>query len=249
METTAYFCHKQKRMKKIVVGIFLLTAGLLLLGFNTGHLDPTYRHIIFSWPVLLIAIGIINFCDRSSFWAGVILTSIGTFFLIPHLYVFNFNFIHLFWPVLLIIFGVVLILKRTFFHSFFVHKHNRHGQTTSKIEDGYIDHSNIFSGSHQIVQPCEFKGGKINNVFGGAKIDLTRTTLAAGDNVLEISCVFGGVELIVPSNWKIQTQVSSIMGAFNDKRYSANNQPADSDRKLIIKGSTVFGGGEVKSFI
>ena len=245
METTTYFCHKQKRMKKIVIGIFVLTAGILLLGFNAKLLDPAYKHVIFSWPVLLIALGIANFFERTSFWTGVILTSIGTFFLIPLLFVFDFNFVHLFWPVLLIIFGIVMILKRTFFRSFF---HHRQRNVTSKTEDGYIEQNNIFSGSHQIIQPCEFKGGKISNVFGGSKIDLSRTTLAPGENVLEISCVFGGVELIVPSHWNIQNQVSSVLGAFNDKRYASNSKPQEIDRKLIIKGSTVFGGGEIKSF-
>lgn len=245
METTTYYCSKQKRMKKIAFGIILLTAGVLLLSFNTGLLNPIYKHVIFSWPVLLIALGIANFFERSSFWAGVILTSIGTFFLMPRVFVFDFNFVHLFWPVLLIIFGVVMILKRTFFHGFI---HKKHHRSTSKIEEGMINQSNIFSGSHQVIQPCEFKGGKISNIFGGAKIDLSRTTLAPGENVLEISCIFGGVELIVPSSWKVQSEVSSIMGAFNDKRYATNSQNAETDRKLIIKGSTIFGGGEVKSF-
>ena len=80
METTTYFCSKQKRMKNIIIGFIILTAGLLLLGFNTGILDPAYKHLIFTWPVLLIALGLANFFERSSFWAGVILTSIGTFF-------------------------------------------------------------------------------------------------------------------------------------------------------------------------
>lgn len=247
METTPYFCSKQKRMKKIIIGLLILTAGILLLGFNIGYLNTDYRHIIFSWQSLLIALGLINFFDRKSFWAGLILISIGTFFLIPHVFIFQFNFIHLFWPVLLIIIGVVIILKRTIFHSF-SYKHRRfHENSNSKIEDGIIIESNVFSGSHRVIHPCEFKGGKINNVFGGSKIDLTKTTLAPGENILEISCVFGGVEIIVPLEWKVQTQVSSIMGAFSDKRYS-RNAPIDNSRCLIIKGSAVFGGGEVKSY-
>ena len=247
METTPYFCSKQKRMKKIIIGILLLTAGSLLLGFNTGLLDDTYKHIIFSWPTLLIALGLINFFDRRSLWAGLILISIGTFFLIPHIFVFSFNFIHLFWPILLIVVGVVMILKRTLFHSVLNVHRNIHNHSTSKIEDGIINEANVFSGSHRVIQPCEFKGGKISNVFGGSKIDLTKTTLAPGENVLEISCIFGGVEIIVPADWKVQTQVSSIMGGFSDKRY-VRNASLDNSRCLIIKGSAVFGGGEVKSY-
>jgi predicted membrane protein len=246
METTPYFCSKQKRMKKIIIGFLLLTAGFLLLGFNTGFLNADYKHIFFSWPTLLIALGLINFFERRSFWAGLILISIGTFFLIPHIFIFPFNFIHLFWPVLLIVIGISMILRRTIFHSVSHHHRHFHSQTSSKIEDGVIDESNVFSGSHRVIQPCEFKGGKISNVFGGSKIDLTKTTLAPGENILEISCMFGGVEIIVPLDWKVQIQVSSVMGAFSDKR-NTRNTPLDNSRCLIIKGSAVFGGGEVKS--
>jgi predicted membrane protein len=247
METTPYFCSKQKRMKKILFGVLILASGCLLLGFNTGMLNSDYRHIVFSWHTLLIAIGLINFCDRNSFWAGVILTSIGTFFLIPHICSFPFNFIHLFWPVLLIIIGAVMILKRSFFHSRRHMHHRFHGQANnSNIDGGIIDEANVFSGSHRVIPPCEFKGGKISNVFGGSKIDLTKTTLAPGENLLEISCVFGGVEIIVPLDWNVQIHVSSVMGAFSDKRNFINNT-LDHSRCLIIKGSAVFGGGEVKS--
>lgn len=244
METTTYFCSKQKRMKKIVLGFMVLGAGLLLLGFNTGVLDPAYRHLIFSWPILLIALGLANFFDRSSFWAGVILTSIGTFFFLPRLIEFHFNFIHLFWPFLLILIGSVMILKRTFFRSF---SHHIHCKTGSKLEEGIIDESNVFGSSNRIIQPCNFKGGKISNVFAGSKIDLTRTNLSEQENYLDISCVFGGVEIIVPSNWRVQIQVSSIMGAFSDKRFGAGTQQTDNSKTLIIKGSVVFGGGEIKS--
>lgn len=246
METTTYFCSKQKRMKKIIIGVIILAAGLILLGFNTGLLNPTYKHLIFSWPILLIALGIANFFDRSSFWAGVILTSIGVFFFLPRLVEFHFNFIHLFWPFLLILIGVVMILKRVFFKSF--SHHHGHIRSGSKLDEGIIDESNVFGSSNRIIQPCNFKGGKISNVFAGSKIDLTKTTLSDTENYLEIACVFGGVEVIVPSNWKIQVQVSSIMGAFSDKRIANSNQIIDNSKTLIIKGSVVFGGGEIKSF-
>ncbi|OFX32069.1 MAG: hypothetical protein A2X08_17745 [Bacteroidetes bacterium GWA2_32_17] len=244
METTTYFCSKQKRMKKIIIGFIILTAGLLLLGFNTGILDPAYKHLIFTWPVLLIALGLANFFERSSFWAGVILTSIGTFFFLPRLIEFHFNFIHLFWPLLLIMIGVVIILKRTLFNSF---THRGHIKSGSKLEEGVIDESNVFGSSNRVIQQCNFKGGKISNVFAGSKIDLTRTTLSDQENYLDIACVFGGVEIIVPSNWRVQIQVSSIMGAFSDKRFGASSQQIDNSKTLIIKGSVVFGGGEIKS--
>ena len=91
-----------------------------------------------------------------------------------------------------------------------------------------------------------FKGGKVSNIFGGTEIDLTQATLAEGRNELIIECIFGGVTLIVPSDWKVVLNMSSIMGGFSDKRMYIK-ESSDS-RILIVKGTAIFGGGEVKSY-
>jgi predicted membrane protein len=65
--------------------------------------------------------------------------------------------------------------------------------------------------------------------------------------VLEIDCVFGGVNLIVPADWVVHVQIDSVMGGFADKRRS-NDAVRDHSRELLIKGSTVFGGGEIRSY-
>ena len=56
----------------------------------------------------------------------------------------------------------------------------------------------------------------------------------------------GGTELIVPSNWKIKSDVTSIFGGFNDKKYKYSTIEIEDGKELIIKGVLIFGGGEVK---
>lgn len=249
METTAYFCSKSKRMKKIAFGLLLIIAGVLLMCINAGTIPIEYKHIIFSWPMILVAIGFINFFSKESMFTGLILFLVGGFFMIPRIMDMPDNFTQNFWPGLLIIAGILFIAKRTFFRSH-VHSHFKKMHTTSELknETGYIEMNNIFGGGKHKIAPTEFKGGKINNVFGGAEIDLSQTTLAPGTNVLEIECIFGGVSLIVPSEWNVQLQMSSsVMGGFSDKRTIVKpSQPSDSE--LIIKGTAIFGGGEIKSY-
>ena len=244
METTTYFCTKHKRMKKIIFGLLLIIAGTLLLGFNVGLIPLEYKHIIFSWPMLLIAIGLMNIFGKESYFSGLILLCIGGFFLVPHFYNFPFNFTQLFWPILLILIGILVIAKRAFNHHPFHHHFNR---TESRLDSGYIFDKNVFSGNKIKISPCEFKGGKIENVFGGTEIDLRQTTLAEGKNVLEVKCVFGGVSLIVPPDWVIHIEISAVMGGFTDKRSIVPNT-GSSNRELFIKGENVFGGGEIKSY-
>jgi hypothetical protein len=42
----------------------------------------------------------------------------------------------------------------------------------------------------------------------------------------------------------VQVEVVSIFGGFSDKRHSST---IDRDKKLIIKGVAIFGGGEIKT--
>lgn len=249
METTPYFCSKHRQMRKIVFGLLLIGAGVLLMLFNAGVLDPEYKHVIFSWPMILVAIGFMNIFHRDSWFTGIILLLVGGFFLVPHIFLVPDHFTHNFWPGLLIIVGLIIILKRTFFRHH-MHRHfEQHGTSEMKNDAGFIVINNIFSGGKHKLPSTEFKGGKISNVFGGTELDLSQATLAPGTNVLEINCVFGGANVIVPPDWVVTLQVSTILGGFNDKRtIIKNNTNSTSDRELIIKGSAVFGGGDVKCY-
>ena len=44
-------------MKKIVLGTIIIFAGLFLLAENFGFLNSWIKHVIFSWPMILIVIG------------------------------------------------------------------------------------------------------------------------------------------------------------------------------------------------
>ena len=125
----------------------------------------------------------------------------------------------------------------------YVHKHSY-----TIINDGedFNDFVFVFSGAERIITSQNYKGGSIVTVFGGAKIDFTNAILADGINYLEIVCAFGGVELIIPSDWNVKIDVTLALGGFVDKRVM-NNTVVNTDKTLIIKGVAAFGGGEIKS--
>ncbi|HNW97893.1 MAG TPA: DUF5668 domain-containing protein [Bacteroidales bacterium] len=242
METTTYFCSKHRRMKKIITAILFIVAGSLLLAFNTGVLPHEYKHIFFSWEMFLIAIGVVNLFAPESRMTGIILILIGGFFILPDLFSFPFEYTHTFWPALIIIIGIMMLVKRVWHHPF-----NHHSYSETKVSDGYIDETNVFGGNKMRLSPVEFKGGKITNIFGGSDIDLTQTTLPEGEHVLEITCIFGGTAIRVPSDWNVQSQMTSILGGVGDKRFMTKNANEFSKSKLIIKGVAIFGGCEIKN--
>jgi predicted membrane protein len=192
--------------------------------------------------MLLIAIGVISIFGSDSRMPGYILIFIGGFFLIPEIFVMHISFFRLFWPFILIGLGLMILSK-----------HGRHGRWARRFnssatplpEEGFINETNIFSGSKHRVINQVFRGGKISNIFGGTEIDLTHAILQEGQTELTIDCIFGGVTLIVPDDWKVILNMNAIMGGFSDKRLVIK-EPKDPNKVLIIRGSAIFGGGDIK---
>lgn len=227
---------------RLIIGLVLVMAGFFLLLRNTNIFPGFIEDIIFSWQMLLIVIGLIITIGGSNKTPGIVLMAVGGFFMIPTLFHEIFGTYRIFWPALFITAGVLIIFTgRTVSGKIF-----RNDSAVSG--DDYIDVLNIFSGGDRQVHSENFTGGKITSIFGGSKIDLTKCKLAPGVSQLDISCVFGGTEIIVPEEWSIVLDVVPVLGGFSDERKISSGRIFDTTRQLIIKGTVVFGGGELKCY-
>lgn len=242
----------------IVFGLMLITIGLVYTSYHAGWMSYEWRHVIISWQMLLIAIGLVSLAKRQ-ITQGIILCAIGFFFILPRIAslagFYGFDWIsglgwHTIWPVALIIVGILIFARARSGKpcgNTFDKEHGRNGRHTSyhNSGNGYVRISHVFSGSDQVFLDPYFKGGSIETVFGGMSLDLRRTDLNEGSTYLKISTVFGGVTIYVPEDWYVEIRSDSVFGAFNDKRaYPVNNK--DNNKRLIIEAECVFGGGEVK---
>jgi hypothetical protein len=111
--------------------------------------------------------------------------------------------------------------------------------------DDFIDATSIFGGVHKKMVSKTFKGGDIVTIMGGTEIDLSQADFT-GIVRLDVTQVMGGTKIIVPAHWEVRTEVSAIFAGFEDKR----QQPAiqNPDKILIIDGTSIFGGIELKNF-
>jgi predicted membrane protein len=225
---------------RVVIGVILVLAGLFLVIRNTGFFPDFIDNVIFSWPMLLVTIGLILTLGASEKTAGIIVMAVGGFFMIPLLFRETFHMYNMFWPSIFIIIGVIFIVTRR--------KGWTPGKSRGMIGDDVIDYVNIFSGGERQIVSQNFKGGKISAVFGGIELDLTKAKLAPGRNDLEIACIFGGATIIVPDSWFVTIEVTPILGGFSDSRKLSPGRSFDTSSQLVIKGAVVFGGGEVKSY-
>lgn len=225
---------------RALIGVILVIAGLFLVIRNTGFFPQFIENVIFSWPMLLVAIGLVMTLGATEKTAGIIIMAVGGFFMIPLLFRETFHMYNMFWPSIFIIVGIIFIISR------------RRGWNASSpkgvLSDDYIDYVNVFSGGERQIVSQNFQGGRITAVFGGIELDLTKAGLASGASELEIACVFGGATIIVPDDWFVRIEVTPILGGFSDSRKLNPGRTIDSNKQLVIKGAVVFGGGEVKSY-
>jgi len=232
--------HRHLHSNRPIIGVVLVLAGLFLVMRNTGVFPDFIDNVIFSWPMLLVVIGLVMTLGAAEKTSGVIVMAVGGFFLIPMIFRETFHAYNMFWPSIFIIVGVIFIAtKRKGWNSV---------SSTATVGDDFIDYVNVFSGGERQIVSENFRGGRISAVFGGMELDLTKAKLATGRNELEIACVFGRATLIVPDDWNISIEVTPVLGGFSDSRKLIPGRTVDTTKQLVIKGAVVFGGGEIKSY-
>lgn len=245
------------------VGAFFLVIGVLWLAKVTGAL--IFPFWFFTWPVFLIALGLfigLRHGFRGPGW--FILMLIGGVFLADHLSDHSYKPYIL--PVILISIGLFIILrpKRKFrncgpfyreepmiitpgSHQTYTQSSDRpaHEQPAVTDDSDVIDITAVFGGIKKKILSKNFKGGDVVAVMGGCEIDLTQADFQQ-KVMLDTFAMFGGIKLIVPPGWNVQSEVTAIFGGVDDKRPTASTY--DPAKVIFLEGTCLFGGIEIKSF-
>ncbi|MEQ9590996.1 MAG: DUF5668 domain-containing protein [Cyclobacteriaceae bacterium] len=236
------------RSGKILSGLILVTVGAVLLANQFGAQIPRW---IISWPMLLIVIGFYVGAKHSfRNWGWLIPIGIGSFFLLDRI-VPELSFRPYIWPVVIIGVGLFIMLnpgsgltgRRSRRKRLFLAE-EKSGQENS---DDYLNSVTVFGGIEKNMVTKNFKGGEVTTFFGGSSINMSQADIE-DKATLEITQMFGGFELVIPAHWKVQSEVVSVFGGFEDKRAPLKEHTAEKTKTLIIKGTSIFGGIDIKSF-
>lgn len=229
--------ESNRSLGRAIIGIVLILIGIAFIGKTLDFFPHHITRHVFSWEMILIVLGVIFITTRENKTTGWILLAIGLVFLIPDVVYIPHSVRRLFWPAILIIVGLLIIFRSA---------SARQGSASEKSVD-YLDDLAILGGGDRVITSENFSGGKVTALFGGSKIDLTKSSLAPGRNVIDVFCMFGGSTLIVPENWNIKVEVVSIFGGFSDKRTVQTGTAMDVGKEIVIRGFVMFGGGEIKN--
>jgi len=225
---------------KVFFGIAIIIAGVVL--FMDNSLGFNFHVNIFDfWPLLLIAIGLNQILQPTEYrqsFSGWIFVGIGALFLLDNLHFIYFSFSDL-WPVLLILIGFSILRGYT-----------RRNQEEENGPD-FINLSFILGGGDHKFTSQKISGGRVTAIMGGGTIDLRQASSDKEEIVLDCFAMWGGIEVFVPFHWQVNIKGTPILAAMENKTSSPSNIEGIEInlpvKKLVIKGSAIMGGVEVKN--
>lgn len=224
-------------MEKVPLSRLFTAAIIILIGIgfllrNLGVIDGYFLSYAYKlWPIVFIIMGVKSTFDKNFsgalslfFWGGMFF--VGTFL--------GWETFALLWPLIIIWVGVLIIINR--FET------SSHSLQKGLLKQDKIARTVFFSGADDRVESENFKGGKIDAVFGGVQLDLRKAKIDPDGAELEVNAIFGGVEIHVSEDQRVEAMGTGILGGWDNNFKSSNTGPV-----LKLKGSAIFGGVEVKN--
>lgn len=242
---------------RVISGSILIGIGLVFLAHQLGVEMPGW---LFTWPVFLIALGLYvgaKHLFRNPGW--LVMVVVGLVFLCEDIYQ-GFELHRFIIPFFLILAGVVVVFKpyKGRFNRNRFQQYTKRGspnefkdsfcnRDAEDSNDDVIDSTSIFGGVKKNILTKNFKGGEVICIMGGAEINLSHADIQ-GTVVLEMIQIFGGAKLIIPANWEIRSEAVVILGSIEDKRQQLADSMDTTNKVLILKGTCIFGGIDIKSY-
>ena len=81
--------------------------------------------------------------------------------------------------------------------------------------------------------------------WGNAELDLTHVLLGPGTSTIEIRCIMASVEIRVPPDLRVESEVDAVLGSAEVRREAATTTSPGTPT-VRITGSTFLGSIEIK---
>ncbi|MDO9615293.1 MAG: DUF5668 domain-containing protein [Bacteroidota bacterium] len=233
--------------KRFYFGIILIVLGCIMILEKLNLIPESVSDLLISWQMLLVGIGVLSLIGGNR-TGGTILIVIGGFFMIPELITVPHEIRKIYWPLILVAIGVALLMR--YRDSVRIPKEgdpvlNVPNDNSANSFDDFV----IFGGREIFINSQSLTGGKATSIFGGMEYDLRKASMVPGGAIIDCVSVFGGCGFKIPMDWNVRNEVTTIFGAFTDKRGDTfNERYYDPSKTIVIKGISIFGGIEVKHF-
>jgi predicted membrane protein len=234
---------------RLIVGGLLIFFGLLFTLDNFGVIDA--GDVVAYWPVILIVIGVLRVLQPRNPGQrvfGVVMIGLGIFFQLQELGLTSLQFRDL-WPAILVVIGGSLIWRAFDRNRALGSGWAVRATPAAGLRDSAPHQSDFafMGGVHRVVESSDYHGGDATAVMGAVELDLRGARIANPPAVLDVFALWGGIEITVPPEWRVETQVTPILGGVEKKARAAVKDSEGPEQVLVVRGTALMGGVEIKS--
>ncbi len=221
---------------RLLIGSILLLVGVGILLerlaiWNFGAFVGTW------WPSLLILVGVVQLATGSMGpIAATLLIGTGALLQARELDLLPGGLTRFLLPAALILVGLWIVVSAATGRSA-----RRSRASATKVREDTVDRFVAFGGLEVQNASKAFSGGSVTAMFGGAGLDLQSAELPEAGADLEVTALFGGVEVSVPKSWRVEVRGTPLFGGVED----ATEPPTGDGPVLRIRATAIFGGVEV----
>ena len=216
----------------LIFGSILALLGAVLLLDNLGFIEAD--NVLQFWPIILIVFGAVQIAQRSDTGGktfGMIIGIVGLWLLMNNLEIVSLSLFAL-WPLVLIGLGILLLVRSS------------RTDLPAATDGGEVMNAfSLLGGTHRVSTSKSFQGGKLTAIMGGCEIDLRQADIKDDSAVIDVFTLMGGIDLTVPAGWVVENGVTPILGGVDDK----TARPAGGGKRLVVTGSVIMGGIELKN--
>ena len=221
-----------KKTENIIWGLLFIIVGIIVL---LNSLGIASINIFFKgwWTLFIIVPSIIGLVkDNEKTW-DIFFLLLGIAILLSQWGIIDITTIFkCLLPVILIVIGINIIFKDKI-----------NSKVTEKIKElnknDSTEYYATFSGQKLSFSGEEFKGAKLNSIFGGIDLDLREAKIEQ-DIVIDVTAVFGGVDIKVPKDVNVKVKSNSIFGGVSNKVHNK-----DGKKTIYVKAMCMFGGLDI----
>ncbi len=224
-----------KKISNVIWGILLIAVGTV---FALNALNVTNIDIFFDgwWTLFIIVPCVVDLFTEREKTGSIIGIGIGVLLLLCCQDILSFSMLwKLLVPAIIVIIGLKMIFTGLF--------GNKANEIIAKIKQEGGETTvgcAAFSGCDLNFDNEVFEGAELTAVFGGVKCDL-RNAIIEKDCAIQVSAIFGGIDIFVPDNINVRVSSNCIFGGISNKTSAHKDAPT-----IYISGTCMFGGVEIK---
>lgn len=226
-----------KKFGNILWGLVFVIVGII---WGVNALGIAEINIFFKgwWTLFIIIPSFIGLFTERNKLGNIIGLFIGCVLLACAQGLISFSMIwKLLIPTVFVIIGLTFIFKDVIGSK--VNKEIK--KLNANRKDG-TEYCATFASQNINYDGQEFEGADLTAVFGSVKCNLVKANITE-DQVINASSIFGGIEILVPTNVNIKIKSTPIFGGVSDK--SVKNSSPDAPT-IYINAYCMFGGVDIK---